>query len=95
MIVFESHFENAVKNMTRRRKIKENCNINWFNEEIRRLKREKIDKYIIAKIVNSNEAWSIYKAMRNLYKVKIQKSKNNYVNNKINILLTKKKCGRL
>lgn len=84
VIVFDSYLENAVKNMTRRRKIKENCNINWFNEEVRRLKREKIDKYNIAKIENSSEAWAIYKAMRNLYKVKIENAKNNYINNKIN-----------
>ena len=46
VIVFDRYFENAVKNMTRRHKIEENCNINWFNEEIKHLRRETIDKYI-------------------------------------------------
>ena len=32
VIVFDSYLEKVVKNMTSRRKITENCNINWFNE---------------------------------------------------------------
>ena len=39
VFVCDSYLEIAVKNMTKR-KIKENCDINWFNEEIRRIRRE-------------------------------------------------------
>ena len=94
VIVFDSYLENAVKNMTKRRKIEENGNINWFNKEIRRLKGEKIAKYNTAKIVNSSEAWAIYKAMRNLYKVKIENEENNYINDKLNDATDQKEMWR-
>lgn len=94
VVVFDTYLENAVKNMTRR-KIKKNCNINQFNEEVRRLKRVKIDKHHIAKIEYSSEAWAIYKAMGNLYKVNIKNAKNNYINNKINNATDKKEMWEL
>ena len=61
--MFDSYLENSVKNMTRRRKIKENCNINCFNEEIKRLKRRKIDKYSIYQYINNKINNATYEKM--------------------------------
>ena len=57
---------------------------NWFNEELRTVKREKINKYLLAKVENTNQAWGEYKLIRNQYKVQNENNRNNYINNKIN-----------
>ena len=55
MIVFDSYLENTVKNMTGRRKVKENCNINWFNEEIIKVKIENPKNNFNNKINNATD----------------------------------------
>ena len=39
---------------------------------------------------NSIDAWSSYKSVRNLHKVKLVNSKNQYINNKINTAIDQK-----
>ena len=56
---------------------------NWFNEELRTMKREKIIQYLQAKFETTNQAWEEYKLMRNQYKVQIENNKNNYIKSKI------------
>ena len=57
---------------------------NWFNEELQTMKREKIIKYLQAKVENTNQAWGEYKLIRNQFKVQIENNKNNYIKNRIN-----------
>lgn len=81
--LFDDCLKNAVKKFITKKTYTEKFKCSWFNDEIRRIKREKITKYEIARYENTNEAWSQYKNIRNIYKVKIQNEKRKYINNKI------------
>lgn len=91
---FDECLENAIKRLTTKKIIKENFKCKWFNDEIRHWKREKINKYQIARIANTTEAWANYKALRNFYKVKVENEKNKYINNKINNAKDQKEMWR-
>lgn len=94
VILLDKNMENAVKKLTKKKTIRENSECRWFNDEIRRMKREKINKYQIAMYENTGEAWSNYRAFRNIYKVKLQNEKKKYINNKITLANDQKEMWR-
>lgn len=55
----------------------------WFCENLRRLKADKIRLYEIAKLSSSETEWNGYKTARNRYKSAIQEAKNKYITGKI------------
>ena len=67
---------------------------NWFNVELIRLKTEKVIKYQIAKMENTEVAYANYKIVRNIYKTKSDFEKTNFVNKKISNAKTRNKCGK-
>ena len=61
---------NCVEHFTVRLRINREKRNEFFNSELRVLRRDKIIKYKKAIMGNSIDAWCSYKAARNLYKVK-------------------------
>lgn len=84
-LMLDKSFENTINMFTRKIKTETKNYINkWFTNKLRELKRIKINKYKKVIIENTDEAWSTYRWIRNLYKVKIENEKNKYINNRIN-----------
>ena len=91
-LMLDKSFEDTINMFTRKIKTKTENNINkWFNNELRGLKRIKINKYKKATIVNSDEALSTYRSIRNFYKVRIENGKNKYITNRISNAKDQKK----
>lgn len=92
---FDKCFETTIQKFTKNIKIKAQSNTKgWYNREISAMKNEKIRKYQIAKYINTPEAWANYKSIRNLYKVKIENQKNNYINDQIRNATDQKQMWR-
>ena len=65
---------NTVEHFTVRSRINREKWNEWFNSELRVLRRDKIIKYKKAIMGNSIDAWRSYNAARDLYKVKLVNS---------------------
>ena len=78
---FDRCLESVVEKFTFKRKMNKRKYKLWFRNEFRLLKREKVVKYQSTVNENTSEAWNNYKAIRNIYKVKIKREKNRYVTN--------------
>lgn len=50
----------------------------WFNEELKRIKNEKINAYNKAKITNNIDDWEEYKIIRNQYVDDLRKAENDF-----------------
>lgn len=95
VVAMDEAFEQTIEKLTYKKKINNQNIVNsWFNNDLRIMKRDKIDKYNKAKIDNTAESWYSYVTIRNLYKVKIQNEKNKYINNQINNSTDQKKMWR-
>lgn len=80
----ETILKSTTKKFVNKKFLRMHNNTNrWFNNELRTLKSEKVNKYLIAKLVNTRECWDQYKNARNRYKVKMNNAKSNYINKSI------------
>ena len=79
----ESAIKSVISSNLKTRTININNTNEWFTNELRNLKRIKIEAYRRAKLSNTSDAWSEYRNARNKYKTEVNNAKNNYIKNRI------------
>lgn len=91
--LFSSEMLRIVNNNVETKVVNENS-VEWFNDNLRNLKREKIACYHRALLTEEISDWEFYKRTRNRYKKELVKSKGLFVQNKILMQLDQKAMWR-
>lgn len=55
----------------------------WYNEDLNKLKCDKIDAYNRFKLSDDQMEWSLYKSIRNMYVTQLRDTENNYYSHKV------------
>ena len=92
--ILENNVKSVIATNIKQKIVNINNSNKWFNNSLRVKKRQKIQAYQKARILNSSESWNDYRYKRNAYKHDINKSKNNYIKNRIQNATTQKQMWR-
>lgn len=77
--ILVSELQKCVDTITPLKSIKINVNkINWYNSELKRLKKNRDLSFKRAKFKNTREEWICYRSIKNLYNAKLKETKNKY-----------------
>lgn len=62
----------------------ENSSKQWYNGNLKEMKSRKIQLYNLATWCSNENNWNNYRQLRNQYTAELERTKGNYINNKIN-----------
>lgn len=79
----EQKLEESINKLISHKVIDISTNHQWFSEELRKLRKDKDDAYLKARMSFNDILWDDFKVLRNEYQYKVKESKNNYIQDKI------------